>query len=264
MNEGESVTGEAEGVHSPVIPEGFRYRRDGVLAEGRVLVIACGAIAKEIIAVVEANDWRHMEIACLPAIWHNRPEKIPEGVREKIREAKASGRYSAILVGYGDCGTGGLLDKVLAEEGGIERLPGDHCYAFFSGTRQFEETFAGEIETFYLTDFLVRQFDAMIWRGLGLAKHPELRDMYFHNYRKLVYLAQTDDPDLDRRAEEAAERLALPLEIRRTGYGDLVGSLGGLAGKGQTPPARLPRTGRVGFQTPDVVSEQPPNQRSGD
>lgn len=183
-----------------------------------VLFIACGALAREFVAVAEANRWGDaVEITCLPAIWHNRPEKIAEGVRAKIRRAR--GRYANIFVLYGDCGTGGELDRVLAEEG-IERIEGPHCYHFFAGGPLFERLVEAEIGTFYLTDYLTRHFDRLIWKGLGLEKHPELRDAYFGHYRKLVYLAQTEDEDLTEKAKRAAGRLALAFERHYTGMGE--------------------------------------------
>jgi hypothetical protein len=184
----------------------------------KTLVIACGALAREFLAVVERNGWTNLEITCLPAIWHNRPEKIPEGVRRKIRAAR--GRYERILVLYGDCGTGGLLDQVLDEER-IERIPGPHCYEFFSGTKAFEEMMEAELGSFFLTDYMVRHFDRLILQGLGLDRRPELRDAYFGNYRKLVYLSQIQDPRLLAKAKAAAERLGLEFEHRHTGYGDM-------------------------------------------
>ena len=191
-------------------------------AEGRVLIVACGALAREILALTRLNGWEHVDLACLPAKLHNTPEKIPEAVRTKIREARARG-YGAIFIGYADCGTGGRLDLVCAEEG-VERIAGPHCYSFFDGNAAFaERAEAGEITALYLTDFLARQFDALIWRGMGLDHHPELRPMMFGNYEKVVYLAQTDDPALEAKAREAAERLGLAFEKRRTGYGELSG-----------------------------------------
>jgi hypothetical protein len=186
----------------------------------KTLVIACGALAREFLAVVERNGWTNLEITCLPAIWHNRPEKIPDGVRRKIRAARARGVYDRIVVLYADCGTGGLLDQVLAEEG-VERIAGPHCYEFFAGTKAFEEMMEAEIGSFFLTDYMVRHFDRLILQGLGLDRRPELRDLYFGNYRKLVYLSQLEDARLLAKAKAAAERLGLEFEHRHTGYGDL-------------------------------------------
>jgi hypothetical protein len=185
---------------------------------GEVLLIACGALAREIIELIEKNRWTAFDVACLPARWHNTPQFIPEGVREKIRSAK--GRYGKIFVMYGDCGTGGQLDKVLAEEG-VERLEGPHCYAFYSGNAAFAAHAEDEITAFYLTDYLARHFDKLVWQGLGIAEHPELLPLYFGNYTKVVYLAQTSDPKLQMKAEAAAARLGLDYEYRFTGYGEL-------------------------------------------
>ena len=191
------------------------------------LVIACGALAREMLAVAEQQGLANLAVTCLPAIWHNRPEKIPEGVRGKIREAK--GKYERIFVAYGDCGTGGELDRVLAEEG-VERIEGPHCYQFFAGTAAFEAMMEAEPGSFFLTDYLARHFERLMIEGLGLDKHPELRDDYFGNYRKLVYLAQTEDADLTQRAVAAAKRLGLAFERRSTGYGELEGFMRRAAG----------------------------------
>ncbi len=198
--------------------EGFAFERAG----GGVLLIACGAVAREIVDLIEVNRWEGFDIQCLPAIWHNTPEKIPGGVRDIIRANRH--RYRAMFVVYGDCGTGGVLDKVLAEEG-VERIEGPHCYAFFSGLGRFAETEESDITAFFLTDYLARHFDKLVWEGLGIARHPELLPLYFGNYSKIVYLAQTDDPAIDARARAAAEKLGLAFEKRVTGYGDLATAL---------------------------------------
>ncbi len=182
------------------------------------IIIACGALAREVLAVIEGQGLRDIAITCLPAGWHNTPAKIPEGVRAKIRESR--GRYGRILVAYGDCGTGGLLDDVLREEG-VERIAGPHCYQFFMGTGDFQALAEAEPGCFFLTDYLARHFDRLIIEGLGLDRHPELRDDDFGNYTKLVYLAQTEDPGLQERAQRAAERLGLAYEYRFTAYGEL-------------------------------------------
>jgi hypothetical protein len=183
---------------------------------GRILLIACGALAREVLAVKEANGWTHMDLQCLPAILHNHPEKIPDAVERAV--AEAGDAYVRIFVLYADCGTGGLLQARCAALG-VEMLEGPHCYSFFEGN----ETFAArdEMTAFYLTDFLVRQFDAFVTKPLGLDRHPELRDMYFGNYETLVYQAQTDDPVLTEKARACADFLGLAFERRYTGYGDL-------------------------------------------
>jgi hypothetical protein len=185
---------------------------------GDVLLIACGALAREIVDLIESSKWTVFDVACLPAKWHNRPELIAPGVREKIRQAR--GRYKKIFVVYGDCGSGGMLDKMLAEEG-IERIEGPHCYSFLSGNGKFARNEEGDVTAFFLTDYLARHFEKLIWEGLGLKQHPELLHDYFGNYTKLVYLAQTRDEELAKRAMSAAKKLGLAYEYRYTGYGDL-------------------------------------------
>ena len=204
-----------------VLPSDEELTNDGLEPAGRsrVLILACGALAREILAVIRANGFDHLDLQCVPAIFHNHPERITPAVREAVKEARASG-YQDIFVAYADCGTGGQL-QALAEELGVEMIAGPHCYAFFEGTEGFVERSGDEFTAFYLTDFLVRQFDAFVWRPLGLDRHPELRDMYFSNYEKLVFQAQTDDPALTQKAKDCAEKLGLPFERRFTGYGDL-------------------------------------------
>ena len=182
------------------------------------LVIACGALAHEIVALRRLNDWLHLEVQCLPAELHNRPEKIPAAVREKIQAARS--RFASIFVAYADCGTGGMLDAVLKEEG-VERLPGAHCYEFFAGAQAFAEMADAEPGTFYLTDFLATHFERLVVHGLGIDRHPELQATYFGNYRRLVYLAQTESPGKLKAAQDAALRLGLEFEYRFTGYGGL-------------------------------------------
>jgi len=180
-----------------------------------VLVIGCGALATELLDVVARNRLDNIRIECLPAILHNRPEKIPGAVRAKL---EASGSYERVFVAYGDCGTGGKLDAVL-DEYGVERLGGDHCYEFYAGTDRFREIHDQELGTFFLTDYLAHHFDRLIWRGLGLDRWPELRDEYFGNYKRVVYLAQKDDPARTEEARLAAQRLGLEFERRHVGYG---------------------------------------------
>jgi hypothetical protein len=183
-----------------------------------MLIIACGALAHEITALRRANGWDALDVRCLPAELHNRPEKIPDAVRQLIRDSRA--RYRSIFVAYGDCGTGGLLDKVLREEG-VERIPGAHCYEFFATAPVFAALAEAEIGTFYLTDFLLRHFERLVIQGLGLDSHPELFSMYFGNYRKLAYLAQAPGTDSLQQARAVAARMGLAFEHRQTGYGAL-------------------------------------------
>lgn len=185
----------------------------------RVLVLACGALAREILAVLEANGLDHVELRCLPADLHLRPERIPGAVEAAAAQARAEG-VSRILVAYADCGTGGLLAARCAALG-LEMMAGPHCYAFFDGRAAFEARAEEEMRAFYLTDFLVRQFDAFVWRPMGLDRRPELLGMLFGGYEKVVHLAQTEDAALDRLAREAAARLGLAHERRFTGYGEL-------------------------------------------
>jgi hypothetical protein len=186
--------------------------------KGDVLLIACGALAREIVDLIERNHWTAFDVQCLPAKWHNTPQFIVPAVREKIRTNRD--KYKSIFVLYGDCGTGGLLDKMLKEEE-VERIDGPHCYAFFSGNPEFAGRADDEFTAFYLTDYLARHFDKLIWAGLGLNRHPELLSSYFGNYTKIVYLAQTHDEQLVENAKKAAAQLGLDFEYRFTGYGEL-------------------------------------------
>lgn len=189
---------------------------------GQVLLLACGALAHEILALKRANGWDHLDLHCLPAILHNHPDRIPGAVEAAIRKYRDD--YVRIFVVYADCGTGGQLAE-LCDRLGVGMVPGPHCYAFFEGTAAFVARAEDEFTAFYLTDFLVRQFDAFVWEPLGLAAHPELRDMYFGNYDRLIYQAQTDDPVLDAKARACAKRLGLAYQRRSTGYGDLAAIL---------------------------------------
>ena len=193
--------------------------------QGRILLIACGALAREILDLKAANGWNHLDLTCLPAKYHLYPDKITEAVRAAV--AKHRDAYGDIFVVYADCGTGGLLQAACTEMG-VEMIAGPHCYSFFEGNDRFAKITEDEITTFYLTDFLVRQFEAFIMKPMGLDRHPELRDMYFGNYEKLVYQAQTNDPVLTAKAETCAETLGLKFERRFTGYGDLQTALGKL------------------------------------
>jgi len=187
----------------------------------RVLIVGCGALANELVALTRGLP--NVDITCLPATLHNRPGGIPAAVRERIRRRR--GGYDRVFVAYADCGTGGMLDRALAEEPGIERLPGAHCYQFYAGSEAFARLADDDPATFYLTDFLARNFDRLVIKGLGLDRHPELLSAYFGNYHRLVYLAQADDPALVAAARRAARRLGLRFELRRTGYGELASTL---------------------------------------
>jgi hypothetical protein len=198
---------------------------NGQGADGQgLLVIACGALAHEVVALRRINAWDHLDVRCLPADLHNRPAEIPAAVRLAIRASRS--RYRSIFVAYGDCGTGGLLDEVLREEG-VERIPGAHCYEFFATGPKFADLAEAEPGTFYLTDFLLRHFERLVIRGLGLDRHPELFPAYFGNYRKLVYLAQSPLPEAQGLARAIAVRMGLAFEYRATGYGSLETSMRG-------------------------------------
>src|SRR6056297_1122782 len=207
------------------LPSDTTLTEDGLAATGtggRILLIACGALAHEILALKRLNGWTHMDLQCLPAKLHLYPDRIPQAVEEAVSEHGKD--YAQVFVVYADCGTGGLLQAKCAELG-VEMVEGPHCYAFFEGNAAFAAHGDEEITAFYLTDFLVKQFDAFVWKPMGLDRHPELRDMLFGNYTKLVYQAQTDDPALRAKAEDCAERLGLAYEYRFTGYGDLATAL---------------------------------------
>ena len=192
---------------------------------GRVLLIACGALAHEVLAVKRMNRWDHLDLQCLPAKLHLYPDRITPAVEAAVAEYRDA--YDNIFVLYADCGTGGqLLEK--CKELGVSMVEGPHCYSFFEGNDRFASLSETEFTAFYLTDFLVRQFDAFVWRPMGLDRHPDLRDIYFGNYTTLIYQAQTDDPALDAKAEDCAARLGLAYERRFTGYGDLAPVLAGL------------------------------------
>lgn len=201
-----------------------------------MVIIACGALAREIKALIRANGWHGLRLECLPASLHNRPERIPEAVRGRLAAARRAG--ARVFVAYADCGTGGRLDRVL-EEFGAERLPGAHCYDFYAGQAVIAALAEEQPGTFYLTDFLVRHFDRLVLRDLGIERHPELAAVYFGNYRRLVYLSQRDDPQLGEAAEDAARRLGLDYEYRPTGYGELGVALGRVVG-GQSTAGELP------------------------
>lgn len=185
---------------------------------GSILLLACGALAREILALKSVNGWSHMDLLCLPAILHLWPERIPDAVEQAVMAHRDE--YDSIFVVYADCGTGGLLQARCAALG-VELVAGPHCYAFFEGVEAFAAKADEEMTAFYLTDFLVRQFDAFVWKPMGFDRHPELIGMMFANYTRLIYQAQTDDPALDDEARACAARLGLDYERRFTGYGDL-------------------------------------------
>jgi Protein of unknown function (DUF1638) len=183
----------------------------------RPLVIACGALATELRAVLPAT----VEVRYLPAHLHNRPERIVPAVEAVITEA--SGR--PVFVAYADCGTGGALDAMLARHPGVLRLPGAHCYEVFAGSELFAELHDAEPGTFFLTDFLARHFEALVWQGLGLDRHPELLAVYFAHYRRVVLLSQSDDDAVVIAGRAAAQRLGLEFEHRHVGRDRLVAAI---------------------------------------
>lgn len=197
----------------------------------RILVLACGALAHEILYVIRLNGWSHVTMECLPANLHHQPDKITPAIEARLDAI--GDRYDKVLLGYGDCGTGGHLDALIERRDGVERLPGAHCYEFFATTPVFTQLHEAELGTFYLTDFLVKHFDRFVYQYLGLDRHPQLRDTYFGNYRKLVYLSQVDDASLVARAREAADRLGLEFSHLPSGYGDLRTTLERVAGPNQ-------------------------------
>lgn len=183
-----------------------------------VLIIACGALAREITALKRTHGWTHVHLQCLDARLHNHPSLIPERLRDRIRASR--GRFDHIFAAYADCGTGGAIDRMLAEEG-VERLPGAHCYQFFAGAERFDALSTSEPGTFYLTDFLARHFERLVVRPLQIDRHPELLEAYFGNYRRLVYLSQIRDESLLAAARAAAIQLGLRFEHQPCGYGEL-------------------------------------------
>jgi hypothetical protein len=193
------------------------------------LVIACGALARELLDVLRLNQLEWVDVECLPAKLHNTPQAITAAVEERLDRAR--GRYQRVFVGYADCGTGGELDRMLARRG-VDRLPGAHCYEFFAGSALFTSVQEADPATFYLTDYLAKHFQRLVWEGLGLDRWPQLRDEYFRNYRRLVYLSQSDRPDLVEKARRAADRLGLAFEHLPVGYGDFAPALVAAAGAG--------------------------------
>ena len=181
-------------------------------------LIACGALARELVAITSQFPEEAVDLTCLPASWHNHPEKIVPGLRRKVTALRRRGRRVAVV--YGDCGTGGGIDAYLDSEN-IPRIPGPHCYEMFLGNAAFEDEMERELGTFFLTDYMVRHFERIVMQGMGLRSHPELRDMYFAHYRRVLYIAQARDPALEAKAERAATELGLAYEYRFAGYGRL-------------------------------------------
>ncbi|WP_038013809.1 DUF1638 domain-containing protein [Thalassobaculum salexigens] len=219
-----SIDGVTPEQAAPLWPEEQRPPRP------QALFIACGALARELVDLKRMTGWAELTITCLPAHWHNTPQKIAPAVLRKIRAAGT--KYDRVYVLYGDCGTGGELDRMLAAEG-VERIPGPHCYQMFAGTAAFTEMADRDPGQFYLTDYLVRHFDRLIIKGLGLDRYPQLLPDYFGHYTTLVYLAQTADSRLRDKAVKAAERLGLAFEYRHVGYGEIGDFVAAAAGPAQ-------------------------------
>ena len=193
--------------------------KNGRNPQASIRVIACGMIAREIMAVNSMLGFDHIDLKCLPADYHHHPQKIAPAMERAIAAARADG-FEQIFAGYADCGTNGALDAVL-DRHGVERIEGPHCFSFYAGNAAFQAAHDDYITTFFITDFLARHFERLVWQGLGLDRHPQLLPLYFGNYTRLIYLAQTDDAALDAKAEAAAERLGLAYERHATGYGEL-------------------------------------------
>ncbi len=196
------------------------------LKKSKQAIIACGALANEILHLIRLNGLDNLQLFCLPAQLHLQPSKIVPRLQTKIAELRGKG-FEKIYIGYGDCGTGGALDKLIAEDENLERIAGEHCYEFFSGSSHFLELVERELRSFYLTDYLARFFDTIVIKGFKIDKHPELQELLFGNYNKIVYLAQTENKMLDDLAEKAAIRLGLDYQRVQVGYGLLENFLQG-------------------------------------
>ena len=209
----------------------------GSSGQGSLLFVACGALARELVDIQRQFPDGVVEITCLPASLHNHPEKIVPGVRRKVDAALRTRRNVAVV--YGDCGTGGELDAYL-EQVGVPRIPGPHCYEMFLGKPVFDDEMDNALGTFFLTDYMVRHFERIVMQGMGLRRHPQLRDMYFGNYTRVLYIAQTEDAALRVRAEQAAQEFGLAFEYRLAGYGGFPGFVEEALAKTQAtanPPA---------------------------
>lgn len=191
----------------------------------KTLIVACGALAKEILVVMEKLDANSaaIELQCLPAGYHNTPAKIVPGLKSILDERAQD--YDRVLIGYGDCGTGGGLDRLLENYPNAARMPGAHCYAFYMGLPHFDAAMEEELGSFFLTDYLVRHFQTLIIKGFGIDRFPHLKDIYFEHYTRLIYISQTEDKVLQTKAKEAADQLGLKYEYRSVGYGELATSI---------------------------------------
>jgi hypothetical protein len=186
--------------------------------EAGLTLIACGALARELLAITAQFPDGQVDLTCLPASWHNHPEKIVPGLRRKVAALRRKGRRVAVV--YGDCGTGGEIDTFLESEN-VPRIPGPHCYEMYLQQPDFDDEMERELGTFFLTDYMVRHFERIIMQGMGLRRHPQLRDLYFGNYTRVLYIAQTEDLVLERKAMVAADELGLAYQYRFAGFGRL-------------------------------------------
>jgi hypothetical protein len=236
-----------------VQPEVGSTIRNSPAATRPPLVIGCGALASELVELTRRAGLPAMDLTCLPASLHNRPEQIPARVAARIRRARRDG-YDRIFVAYADCGTGGLLDPVLAAEG-VARLEGAHCYEVYAGRAAFATLHDKEPGTFYLTDYLVQNFERLVVRGLGIDRHPELLPIYFGNYRRLVYLAQVEDAGLTAGAQAAARRLGLAFERRFVGLGELGDAVRRFAASGDRTAPAAPRASAPPLATDPAIGE---------
>jgi len=200
------------------------------IATPRLRLIACGALARELLAIINQLPPDVAELTCLPAAWHNHPEKIVPGIKSKVKAARKAG-FTPVVI-YGDCGTGGQLDAFLDEEN-IARIAGPHCYHTFMGEADFDAAMDQELGTFFLTDYMVRHFERIVMKGMGLRDHPHLRDIYFAHYKRVLYIAQTDDAALVEKARQAAATLQLDYDYHYTGYGDYTAFLNNLCRRRQ-------------------------------
>lgn len=190
--------------------------------QSKTRIIACGMIAREILAINnQLGDV--IDLQCLPAEYHFSPEKIAPALDTAIAEAKAEG-FENIFIGYADCGSTGAIDKI-CDQHGVSRVEGPHCFAFYMGNEEFQKRDGEFVTTFFITDFLARHFEAFLIKPLGLDKHPELKEVYFGNYTRALYLAQSNDLELEKQAKLGAAFLGLNYEKQYTGFGDLTPAL---------------------------------------
>jgi len=180
-------------------------------------LVICGALGRDVKDIITRRGW-DVDVYGVSALLHLYPSRIVDELRDKLRELRP--RYKNLVVVYGECGTTGKLEPVLEETGAV-RLRGPHCYEMYAGERRFKEVTESKPGTFFLTDWLVRNFDRAVVKGLGLDRDPELKPMLFGNYEAVLYLRQVPNPRLAEKAGEIAAYLGLPLEIEDVGLGEL-------------------------------------------